>query len=95
MNLYDYQRSRSFTDLGSSRSDSTFSNFVFLETAWSVEAKFYVEPPWDEGMNLRFMSHDQDGHYAHLWYKPLNNFFPRTEGPITMKLSMQQQVLEY
>ena len=30
-------------------SDSTFSNFFFLETAWSIEAKFYVEPPWDGG----------------------------------------------
>ena len=26
-------------------SDSTFSNLFFLETAWPVEAKFYVEPP--------------------------------------------------
>ena len=30
-------------------SDSTFSNFFFLETAWSIEAKFYVEPLWDGG----------------------------------------------
>ena len=28
---------------------STFSNFFFLETAWPIEAKFYVEPPWDGG----------------------------------------------
>ena len=28
-------------------SDSTFSNFFFLETARPIEAKFYVEPPWD------------------------------------------------
>ena len=28
-------------------SDSTFSNLFFLETAWPIEAKFYVEPPWD------------------------------------------------
>ena len=27
-------------------SDSTFSNFFFLETARPIEAKFYVEPPW-------------------------------------------------
>ena len=26
---------------------STFSNFFFLETARPIEAKFYVEPPWD------------------------------------------------
>ena len=28
-------------------SDSTFSNFVSLETAGPIEAKFYEEPPWD------------------------------------------------
>ena len=26
---------------------STVSNFFFLETALPIEAKFYVEPPWD------------------------------------------------
>ena len=33
-------------------SDSTFSNFFFLETAWPIEAKFYVEPPWDGRMKV-------------------------------------------
>ena len=33
-------------------SDSTFSNFFFLETAWPIEAKFYVEPPWDRGTKV-------------------------------------------
>ena len=33
-------------------SDSTFSNFFSLETAEPVEAKFYVEPQWDEGMKV-------------------------------------------
>ena len=33
-------------------SDSTFSNFFSLETAERIEAKFYVEPPWDEGMKV-------------------------------------------
>ena len=28
----------------------TTSNFFSLETARTIEAKFYVEPPWDEGM---------------------------------------------
>ena len=32
-------------------SDSTFSNFFFLETAWPIEAKFY-EPPWDGGTKV-------------------------------------------
>ena len=33
-------------------SDSTFSNFFSLETTRPVEAKFYVKPPWDEGMKV-------------------------------------------
>ena len=41
-------------------SDSTVSFFfVFfffslshLETAWPIEAKFYVEPPWDKGTKV-------------------------------------------
>ena len=33
-------------------SDSIFSNFFFLETAWPIEAKFYVEPPCDEGAKV-------------------------------------------
>ena len=35
-----------------SHSDSTFSNFFFLETAWPIEAKFYMEPPWDGRMKV-------------------------------------------
>ena len=28
-------------------SDSTFSKLFFLETAWLIEAKFYMDSPWD------------------------------------------------
>ena len=33
-------------------SDATFSNFFSLETAWPIEAKFHVEPPWARIMKL-------------------------------------------
>ena len=33
-------------------SDSTFSNFISLETAGPIEAKFHVELPWDGGMKV-------------------------------------------
>ena len=29
----------------------TFSN-IFSETAWSIKAKFYVEPPWEGGTKV-------------------------------------------
>ena len=28
-------------------SDSTFSNFIFLETIWPIEGEFYMAPPWE------------------------------------------------
>ena len=33
-------------------SDATFSNVFDLETAWPIEAKFYVEPPLDGGTKV-------------------------------------------
>ena len=33
-------------------SDSTFSNFFFLETTKPIEAKFQMEPPWDRGTKV-------------------------------------------
>ena len=52
MNLYEYQRSRSFIDLGPRSLRFTFSNFIFLETAWPIEVKFHVKPPWSRGMKV-------------------------------------------
>ena len=31
-------------------SDLTFTNVFSSETAGPIEAKFHLEPPWDEGM---------------------------------------------
>ena len=53
MNLYETQRSRSFTDLG--RRSFRFKHFqtsFSLETARLIEAKFHVEPPCDGGMKV-------------------------------------------
>ena len=49
MNLYVYQRLRSFIDRGPNLSVSTFSHFFSLETTRPIEAKFHVDPPWDGG----------------------------------------------
>ena len=48
MNLYEYQRSRSFIDLRP-KSLRHFQTFFCSETARPIEAKFHVEPPWDVG----------------------------------------------
>ena len=47
MDLYEYQMSRSFEG----HSDTTFSNFS-IETDRPLEAKFHMEPPWDEGTKI-------------------------------------------
>ena len=52
MNLYEYQKSRSFNDLGPMSLRFTFSNFFSLETAWPIEATFHVKTPWDRGMKV-------------------------------------------
>ena len=49
MKLYEYQRSRSFTDLGQNLSESIFLNLFSSITTWSIETKFHVECPWDGG----------------------------------------------
>ena len=49
MNLYEYQRSRSFIELGPNLSDSIFLNLFSSITSTPIEAKFHVEPPWNRG----------------------------------------------
>ena len=53
MNLYEYQNSSLFIDLDPrSLRFNFFIFFLFLETAWPIEAKFYVKPPWDRGTEV-------------------------------------------
>ena len=67
MNLYKYQRSRSFIDLGPR--SLRFNIFkLSVETAGPIEAEIHMEPPWgNENTYKCFMSHDQDGRHAHIW----------------------------
>ena len=50
--LYENQRSRSFTDLYPSHSDSIFSNFFSSIITRPIEAKFHMALPWDGGMKV-------------------------------------------
>ena len=49
MKLYEYQRSRSLTDLGPNLSGLIFLNFFSSITTRPIEAKFYMEPPLNWG----------------------------------------------
>ena len=42
MKHYEYQRSRSFIDLGPNHLDSIFLNFFSSISTWPIEAKFYL-----------------------------------------------------
>ena len=44
--------SRSSLELGRSVFHTYFSMIFFLETAWHMKAKFYVEPPWVGGTKI-------------------------------------------
>ena len=49
-------------------SDSTFSNFISLETAKPIEVKFHVEPPWDEGTKV---CSNRSGHMTNMASMPI------------------------
>ena len=68
MNLYEYQRSRSFTDLGPNLSDSVFLNFFSSITTRPIEAKFHVELPWNRGMKA---SSNGPGHMTKMAAMPI------------------------
>ena len=53
MNFYEYQRSRSFIDLGQNLSVSILFNFFSSITTRPTEAKFHVESPWN-GRTIAF-----------------------------------------
>ena len=51
MNLYEYQWSRSFTDLHRRSLRFTFPNFFSSEATGSI-GQFYLEPPWYREMKV-------------------------------------------
>ena len=80
------------------QSDSTFSNFFSLETAWPNEARFHVEPPWDRGTKVYSNGPGCKINTAAMpiYGKNLKKiFFSGTKRPMTMKLGMQRRVLKY
>ena len=47
---------------------STISNIFLSETTEPIEVKFHMEPPWgNESLFKQSLSHNQDGHHAHIW----------------------------
>ena len=77
MNLYEYQRPRSFTDLGprSLRFNIlfVFCFFFSLETAKPIEAEFQLYPLWDKGTKV---SLNGLGHMTNMAAMPVFNKKP-------------------
>ena len=68
-----------------------FSKIFFSETTWPIKAKFHVEPPWVGGMKVcsRGLGHMTKMAATPTYSKnPLNIFFSRTKGPMTLWLGM-------
>ena len=60
------------------------------ETAWSINAKFHVEPPWEVGKKVHI---NGTGHMTKMatmsiYGKTFKNFFSITRSPMILKLSM-------
>ena len=83
MNLYEYQRGHSLT-LVQGHSDSTFSNFFFLETVWPIEAKLYVEPPVEWTTDSR----SWDTHIYYTVYQ-MKDVSKSIHAPVTSKYLVQ------
>ena len=71
-------------------SDPTFSNFISIETARQIEAKFHVEPPWDGGVKAITNSLC---HITKMAAMPI--FFSGTKRLMTLKLGLRHWLLEY
>ena len=73
-------------------------SFFFLETACPIEAKLYVEPPWDGGTKVWS---NGVGHMTKMAAMPIydknikKNIFSGTKRSINLKVGMQHWVLEY
>ena len=75
---------------------SSFSNIFSSETTGPIEARFHMEPPWDEGTKV---CSNSLGHMTKMTVMPIYSknlqkiFFSGTKRPMTLKLGMQHQVL--
>ena len=73
------------------------SNIFFSESAWPIEAKFYVEPPWLGGTKFcsRHLGHMTKMAATPIYGKnPSKIFFSRTDRRISTKLGMYHRGLQ-
>ena len=67
------------------------SNIFSSETAWPINSKFYVEPPWERGTKVYI---NGPGHMTKMAVTPIYGknpskiFFSRTDRSILTKLGM-------
>ena len=98
MNLYEYQRSWSFSDLGPRSLRFNIFKLLFLRNRRPMEAKFHVEPPWDGRMKV---ISNGPGHMTDMAAMPTYGenlkkiFFSGTKRLMTLKLGMRHWLLEY
>ena len=92
MNLYEYQRSRSFIDLGPRSLRFNIFLLIFLRNHGPIEAKFHVDHPCDGGTKI---CSNGPGHMTKMATMPLygkklkKKFFSGTKRSMTLKVDMQ------
>ena len=80
MNIFEYQRSRSFIDLDQGHPDSIFLNFFSSVTTRLFDAIYHMEPPLDGGTKACSygLGHKTKMAAMPIYVKPLNIFFSGT-----------------
>ena len=75
----------------------TMFKLLFLRTARPIEARFYAEPPWDEGMKVCSNGRDHMTNMADMsiYGKTLKNRLLWNQKAHDMKLGMHHWVLKY
>ena len=107
MNLYEYQRSSSFIDLGLRSLRFNFFK-LFLKNTRSIKAKFHIKPPRDIGMKIysnvtghmtKMVSRAIYDHRRFIYFpyvvETIKICFFGTKRPMTLKLGIQYHVLKH
>ena len=96
VHVYEYQRSRSFTDLGPSSLRFNISKFLSVETAGPIEAKLHL---WrvhvtEEQKFVQMVTWPIWPPCSYM-VKNLKILFSRTKRPMSLNVGMQHQVFKY
>ena len=97
VNLYKYQPSRSFIDLGARLLRFNILKLLILRNPSPAEALFHVKPLWDGGMKMYSNSPGQLTNLVAMpiYGKNLKNLLLRNQKAMTLNVDMLHKLLKY